>query len=141
MEITGFERTILNALLAGAIPELVLLRAQAEVAAVESREMTGVGFFTHLSVSPEVPRLESKGRIVLSDISAEIVGVKHGAGFLLFIQDGQLDNLEGFTYDDPWPDDVELRRWYYLRPVEPGSSQLVEAAERDLAYVASMLTS
>jgi hypothetical protein len=51
---------------------------------------------------------------VISDVGAEIEGVRHGVGFVLFIQDGRLDCLEGFTYDDPWPDEVKLRRWYSL---------------------------
>jgi hypothetical protein len=44
--ITSFERIILDALLAGRTPELAALRAQAEIATVERREMSGVGFFT-----------------------------------------------------------------------------------------------
>ena len=101
--------------------------------------MTGVGFFTFFTIPPEVPRLDVKGRRVFSDVGAELEGVEHGVGFLLFVQDGQLDNLEGFTYDGPWPERLVLRRWFYLRPKPGQNESSVEAAERDPARVASML--
>jgi hypothetical protein len=111
--ITSFERIILDALLAGRTPELAALRAQAEIATVERREMSGVGFFTTFAVSAGAVCLATVGGCVISDVGAEIEGVRHGASFALFIPDGRLDFLEGFTYDDPWPDDLKLRRWYY----------------------------
>jgi hypothetical protein len=40
------------------------------------------------------------------DVVAEIEGLKHGAGFLLFITDGALDELEGYCYDEAWPKEV-----------------------------------
>jgi hypothetical protein len=137
--ITKFEKTILDAMLAGELPELSVLRAQAKVATVEERQMTGVGFFTTVSIPPEVTPVSAAGRRVISDVGAELVGLENGAGFLLFIQDGRLDFLEGFTYDEPWPENLELRRWYYLHPERVGSGQLVETPERDLGYVASKL--
>jgi hypothetical protein len=137
--ITKFERTILNALLTGELPELSVLRDQAQAATVEERKFTGVGFFTTLSIPPEVARLNAPGRRVISDVGAELADLKNGAGFLLFIQDGQLDFLEGFTYDEPWPAKLELQRWYYLHHAEPGSAQLAGTSERDLGGVASML--
>jgi hypothetical protein len=33
-------------------------------------------------------------------------GVAHGVGLVLFVEEGRLALLEGFTYDDPWPDEI-----------------------------------
>jgi hypothetical protein len=137
--ITGFEKTILDALLAGQLPELAILRAQASVADVRDRKMTGVGFFTNFLVPPEAPRVNAAGQRVISGVGAELEGVDHGAGFLLFVQDGQLDFLEGFTFDEPWPAHVALRRWFYLRPRPEQAGSFVEAPEREITHVASML--
>ena len=131
---TNLEATILNALLAGEAPQLEPLRAQVHVASVLRRELSGVGFFTHFAVPPDVPRPGVVGRMVLSDIGADIEGVVHGSGFALFIQDGILDFLEGFTYSDPWPAEARLLRWYYLHPKVTGGSELVESTDRDLGY-------
>ena len=40
----------------------------------------------------------------------------HGAGFVLFIRGGRLSMLEGYTYDEPWPDQV---RGFSLRYSDP----------------------
>ena len=50
----------------------------------------------------------------LGGVEATIEGLEHGVGFTLFLTDGWLDNLEGYTYDEPWPDTIEtfsLRYW------------------------------
>jgi hypothetical protein len=33
----------------------------------------------------------------------EFKGLVHGAGFVVFIDQGRLAVLEGFTYDEDWP--------------------------------------
>jgi hypothetical protein len=36
-------------------------------------------------------------------VIAKFSGLSSGAGFLLYVQDGVLHMLEGYTYDEPWP--------------------------------------
>lgn len=103
-QLNSFERAILEKLLDGDHPVLAALRAQVKSCEVSSREFTGVGFFTNLNVDPSVgPAPTSRPRIHVRGVGAEISGLKHGAGFVLFVADGYLDFLEGFTYDEPWP--------------------------------------
>jgi hypothetical protein len=81
------------------------LRRQFGRCRVASREPTGVGFFTALDVPMGVePAPVKPGRMDLGDVSATIDGLEHGAGFVLFVQDGVLDELEGFSFAEPWPD-------------------------------------
>jgi hypothetical protein len=47
-----------------------------------------------------------------------------GAGFVLFLQDGMLDMLEGFTYDGAWPDRVEAFDVRRLTSPDPGTWML-----------------
>ena len=42
----------------------------------------------------------------LDDVTVEIEGLRHGAGFVLFLGDGLLDMLEGYSYGEPWPSRV-----------------------------------
>jgi hypothetical protein len=40
------------------------------------------------------------------DVAAQVDGLKHGAGFLLYVMDGMLDAIEGYSYDEPWPEQI-----------------------------------
>jgi hypothetical protein len=128
------ERRVLEMLLAGDNHELAVFRAQLDAATVDSREFTGVGFFTQLTVPAELPRVKNRTRLVISDLYAEVSGLEHAASFLLFIDDGAIDVLECAIVDDSWPDNAILRRPYYVRPASPGSSSIIETKERDIEY-------
>ena len=128
------EQRALEMLLAGDNEELAVLRAQLNAAAIVRREFTGVRFFTYLAVPAGLARLKGRARLVLDDVYAEVAGLQHDAGFLLFVSDGAIDVLECCIVDDQWPDDAVLRRLYYIGPVAPGSSNLVETKERDVEW-------
>ena len=114
-ELTEFERAVLGMMLAGDDPRLEALRRQLAGCRVRSRELTGVGFYTWLAVLPGVePASVSAGRATLGDVEATVRGLEHGAGFVLFVTNGMLDNLEGFTYDEPWPETIEGFSLRYL---------------------------
>ena len=132
---TKLELTIMTALLAGDRPELAVLREQARQATVRDRRYTGAGFFTHFVLPLDAPQLGDRFRLVLLDVGADLEQVKHGAGFVLFVVDGAIDCLEGYTYgDEQWPAQASIRRWYYLRHPTPESPALVETMERDLDH-------
>lgn len=101
-----FEQAVMDKLLAGDHPAMAILRAQAATARLVSREYSGVGFFCSFEVPADAPTLGAGGRLTIDDVNAEVTGLTHGAGFVLFVCDGRLDMLEGFSYDEPWPDDV-----------------------------------
>ena len=104
---TDLERAVLEKLLDGEHPVLQALRAQLEVSEVSARTFTGVGFFTTFKVPPQAPAAPVKAAsLAFGDVVATIPGVQHGAGFVLFIKDGRLDTLEGYTYDEDWPESI-----------------------------------
>lgn len=129
------EAAVVAALLAGDKEELAILRQQVQQAVVRSRRLTGVGFWTYFDVPPGAPRLTDSSRLRLSDVGAEVQDVEHGAGFILWVEHGAIDCLEGFSYADQWPKEPELIRWYYLRHAFPGSGSLVETEVRELEDV------
>jgi hypothetical protein len=130
------ESTILSALLSGNRDELAVLREQAKHARIQKRENTGVGFFTEFAVAAEAPRL-NRSRLIISDVGADLDDLDHGAGFVLFVQEGAIHCLEGFSFDEPWPSPARIRRWYYLHHPRPDAAGLVETADRDLDYALS----
>lgn len=103
-ELSQFEKEILDAILEGDHPVLEVLRQQVRTCRVRKREFTGAGFYTWLTVPPDAPQTSPSGTFTLSGAHAELAGLDHGAGFVLFVTNGILDNLEGFSYDEPWPE-------------------------------------
>jgi hypothetical protein len=95
---------VLEKLLTGELPILEALRAQARIGRVEERSMTGVGFFTTFAVPTEAPPVQ--GSFQLGDVLSRIEGLSHGAGFVLWVKNGVLDMLEGYTFDEPWPEQI-----------------------------------
>lgn len=110
----ALEQEVMNTLLRGDVLVLKMLLAQYEQCIVTSREQTGHGFFANFSVSSNVHRLGGKQNFNFGDVKAEIDGLEHGAGFVLFVQDGKLKMLEGFSYEETWPSDIGNFRIEYL---------------------------
>ena len=115
------ERNVMDMLLGGDDPILNVLREQYRIAEVVEREMTGAGSTSRSPFRPGAARLDGRGSMHLGDVAARIEGLWHGAGFVLFVRDGAIDFLEGFSYDEPWPSSVECFSLSYI-----------EGEERDL---------
>ena len=112
--LTKLEYSVLEHLLHGDEPVLATLRAQLNVCRLQDRDFSGVGFFTTLKIPETTPRLDGRRNFAFGDIEAEIDGLVRGAGFVLFVEDGALCMLEGYTYGEVWPKHVskfELSYW------------------------------
>ena len=108
-----FEAEAIERTLAGDRPQFPALRAQTKHIVGVERELTGVGFFSHLDLGPRAAELRiTCRRNIISGPHVELRGVGHGIGVVLFVTDGYISMLEGFTYDDPWPAEVEVVSWH-----------------------------
>ena len=108
LEMNKLEQAVLDRMLDGDHPLLEILRTQSQTLCVSSREYTDVGFFCALEVDLNVPIVSTDFEI--SDVNGELGDVS--VGFVLFVRDGRLRMLEGFTFDEKWPthfDDYRLR--------------------------------
>jgi len=113
VELTAFEKQILDALTEGSHAALRTLRSQVAASDVVDRELTGAGCYTELRVDPSVPSLEgAKETCCFGDVHADMDGVIAGAGFLLWLERGRVASLESYTYgEERWPDQPRLLRW------------------------------
>lgn len=122
-KLSEIESAVLDKLLEGDLLELKCLRAQVARLHVTNREFTGVGFFTEFAHPPDVVRLQSKKHIRFGDVLADIDKLNHGAGFVLFVDNGVITMLEGYsTANEPWPNSIEhfsLRYWPPERDLLP----------------------
>ncbi len=106
--LTPFETAVLTKLLAGDHPALGVLREQLAQASVASRKSSGAGFFVTFDLPSDAPVAPVRaGRIHFGDVAATFAPLEHGAGFVLFVRDGRLEMLEGYSYGEPWHDEPE----------------------------------
>ena len=103
-ELTIFEKSVMAKLLCGSHPLLENLRNQLAQCRISSREHTEVGFFVNFDVETKLSY--SDVNLEIGDVDAKIDGVQHGVGFVLFIRQGRLSMLEGYTYGEPYPKDI-----------------------------------
>lgn len=112
IKLTPFERDVMHALLAGEDHLLSLLRNQLERVSSVSRKETGVGFYITFDIPKDIPKTFEidpliKHNFCFGDVDASLEGLKNGAGFLLWIADGYLSQLEGYTYGENWPSQIK----------------------------------
>ncbi len=82
-----------------------------------------MGFFTEFHHPLGAIRLEAPKRVRFGDVLADVEGLQHGAGFVLFVDDGLIVMLEGYsTANEPWPTEIHnfaLRYWPPERDLSP----------------------
>jgi len=116
-ELSLLEKGVLEKFLCGDFPEIIRLRLQIEKCLVVKRELTGFGFYTTFSVPGDIPQV-SGANAKLGDVVGEIEGLRDGAGFLLYIVNGVIDMLEGYSFDEPWPLSVDKFQLSYRSGIE-----------------------
>jgi hypothetical protein len=102
------EKEIMDLLLHGDHPTLEVLRQQYISARVISREFSGVGFFTNFEV-PNTASAVQPPNFAAGNVDIQMENVNYGVGCVLFIQDGRLSMLEGYTYGEPWPEQIIIK--------------------------------
>ena len=117
------EAAVLEKLLAGDHRILAALRAQLRDITVTSREISEAGFFTEFSTGAALPAPVATNKLRLGDVEATLTGLQSGAGFILYIDSGRLSVLEGFTYEEVWPNTIEE---FSLRYSDPARRSVLE---------------
>jgi hypothetical protein len=54
-------------------------------------------------------------------------GLEHGAGFELLVKDGYLRMLEGYSYDEPWPDSIHTFDLYYESGSQRNEEEVIKS--------------
>lgn len=113
--LTTLERAVIEKALEGIAPEWAGLRLQTECARVVGREQSIHGFYATLQIPDVRLRLSPSVSLVIADVVADIEGLELGAGFVVFVTDGLLSLLEGYTFGESWPTapipKYQLRHW------------------------------
>jgi hypothetical protein len=100
------EDEVLNFLFDGNDPVLKALRDQRSAIVSMREQLTGSGFYLEFQLAEDAISIPGKPSFRFGDVDAKIEGVDNGAGFVVFIENGIITMLEGYTYDEPWPDNI-----------------------------------
>ena len=73
-----------------------MLRQQSATTHVTNFENTGVGFFSTIEIAREAPPLSNQSP--LDAATGSVASIPHGMGFLVFLEDGYVSTIEGYTY-------------------------------------------
>ncbi len=72
---------------------------------VEDRWLSGAGFITELVEDANL----KIGKCSESQIGGEVGAILNStidSGYLFYIKNGYLKSIEGYTFGDPWPDEI-----------------------------------
>ncbi|HEY2819519.1 MAG TPA: hypothetical protein VGJ06_00650 [Candidatus Acidoferrum sp.] len=80
----------------------ISIETQLAAAKVVSRENTGAGFYTRFELqrSSNVAIGGTRVQDLRNGPQVTVEGLNHGMGFILWLSEGFIDCLEGYTYDD-----------------------------------------
>jgi hypothetical protein len=106
MKISDIEKQVLQLLIVDD-PDQEILKEQIAHTSVKSREYTGVGFYTKFDIQENARRFDSMRRKMedMPQTYGRHPLLPAGAGFVLWLKDGLIDNLEAYTYEGEWPKD------------------------------------
>jgi hypothetical protein len=111
------ENGLMTMFLSGNEPLLKDLRDQYSNSRIKLRKYTGAGFYTYFTIKQDTKPLVNRMNFEITDISATVRKVKYALGFVLFIRNGYIDWLEGYTMSlDDWPDDYSNVELFYSYP-------------------------
>jgi len=96
---TPLERAVLIMICEMHPADRAAIEIQLESANLKSRENTGCGFFTHFTVD-RTSSTPIGGERLRNGPPAQVEGVKHGMGFILWFEEGYADCLEGYAFGD-----------------------------------------
>jgi hypothetical protein len=125
--LTKLEKAVLEVLVDGKAETFQLLRKQYLAARVAERHLTGVGFWTYFSIPDDVAKFPGNQSFRFGDVSADIKGLENGAGFLIQVKDGYIYMLEGYSFDEPWPDDTNTFKLYYWSGLQRNEDEVIKS--------------
>ena len=114
MKTTELENAIIESMLGDR--ELMPIRANVhfDQVTVSDRAFTGAGFLTELERSDELKLFDDGVSLRWGKVGARLNAVKLETGYLVYVDDGYVTAVEGYTYGDEWPAQVEQIELYEL---------------------------
>ena len=87
-----------------------------EAVNVVDRELSGLGFLAEFERSEELKLFDAEVSLRWGKVGARLNASKIETGYLVYVDDGYITAVEGYTYGDEWPDEVEQIELYEMKP-------------------------
>ncbi len=108
--ISGLEKIILEQLAISSDIDKYNFQTQIALSKVVSRAYSKYGFTTYISLPDNVPVLNTHIKGILHSVFAEHPDMPLGAGFIVHIDNGKLNSIEGYALVGNWPmDEFKVR--------------------------------
>lgn len=114
MKANSLERTVIEKMLADPGVNPIKHTVNFDSVIVIERRFTGVGFFTDFQYSQETKLFDSSVSLRWGKVGARLNESKLETGYLVYVDDGHITTIEGYTYGEDWPKQVEQVEWYTL---------------------------
>jgi hypothetical protein len=83
------------------------LKKQLLLASVKDRTLYKYGFSVDYVINnSDAATLGQDVNLMLETDGWKINGLEHGSGYILWIKNGLIDSLEGYSYEEPWPEEI-----------------------------------
>lgn len=106
MKYEEFEKIIIDDIISQYPEYSDKLRRQYDSSTVVGRDMTGKGFFTDYEIGDRSASLGDGVNLQLGEDQWNINGLEYGSDYILWIKNGFITQLEGFSYGEPWPENI-----------------------------------
>ena len=116
MKANELEMAVIGHLLADSELSPIKTKVNFAAVAVRDRELTGAGFLTDFERSEELKLFADGVSLQWGKVGARLNASSLETGYLIYIDDGYLTTIEGYTYGEEWPDNVEQMELYQLKP-------------------------
>lgn len=114
MTANELEKAIISRMLADPELEPVSRSANLDMPNVTDRAFTGAGFLTEFERSKGTRLFQPGTTLRWGKVGARLNAAKLETGYIVYVDDGYVTTVEGYTYGDPWPERVENIELYTL---------------------------
>ncbi len=107
MKMTKLEKTIIESMIGDSELTLANPKIHLHKMIVTNREFTGAGFFTEIQRSPDTRLFDEGLSMHWGRVGARLNADAIKTGYLVYVEDGYVTLIEGYTYGDEWPTEME----------------------------------
>ena len=116
MKATELEQAVIGSMLSDHELKPAMSTVNFDAVVVSDREFTGAGFLTEFERSEELRLFDAGVSLRWGKVGARLNASRVETGYLVYVDNGYVTTVEGYTYGDEWPDQVEQIELYELKP-------------------------
>jgi hypothetical protein len=115
MRTTELEKAVIESMLADRELRPLRLTVNFDTVTVSDREFTGAGFLTEFERSQELKLFDDGVSLRWGKVGARLNASRIETAYLVYVDDGYLTSVEGYTYGDEWPSRIDRMELYELK--------------------------